>query len=91
MLQVEDHQDGYPRFCALLAAHEPYFICRAFTKLRARVLLLKQDQLSILEQKLDAIDAAEDRRLLLGCSRMDNSQRCELLAEIEQRLGQYGR
>ncbi|KAL2156764.1 hypothetical protein VTH82DRAFT_1510 [Thermothelomyces myriococcoides] len=88
--KIEDYRPGYPRFTALLAAYEPYVICRRFTKLRARLLLLKQDQLSVLEARLEEVDQRERCPLFLGMSRCDtNSERAALLSEIESKLKEY--
>jgi hypothetical protein len=88
---VEDYRAGYPRFTALLAAYDPYVICRRFTRLRARLLLLKQDRLSALEARLDEVDDMERRPLFFGASRCDrNPERAALLSEIESQLADYG-
>ncbi|KAK5693657.1 hypothetical protein LTR97_010226 [Elasticomyces elasticus] len=88
--EIEDHRPGYPRFSALIAAYEPYFVCRRFLRLRARLLLLKQDQLTLLERDLDDIDSNESHLLFLGQSRSDgNTQRLELLKQIEGSLADY--
>ncbi len=88
---VEEYRPGYPRFTALLAAYDPYVICRRFTRLRSRLLLLKQDRLSVLEAELDEIDQEEKCPLFLGASRCDgNSKRESVLSEIESRLADYG-
>ncbi|KAH8765339.1 hypothetical protein F5883DRAFT_556754 [Diaporthe sp. PMI_573] len=88
--KIEDYRPGYPRFTALLSAYEPYLLCRSFRRLRARVLLLKQDKLSILEQKLDEVDRLEASPLFLGMSRSDqNTERVALLGEIESSLASY--
>jgi hypothetical protein len=90
-LQVEDYKAGYPRFAALLSAHAPFFLCRRFNRLRARLLLLKQDKLSILEEKLDRIDQSERSLLFLGKSRLDtNADRLSTVSEIESSLANYG-
>ena len=82
---------GYPRFTALLSAYEPFFLCRRFDRLRARLLLLKQDRLTVLEQRLDQIDEQETSLLFLGTSRRDaNADRWSLLSEIESHLADYG-
>jgi hypothetical protein len=89
---VEDYRPGYPRFTALLSAYDPYFLCRRFSKLRARLLLLKQDRLSVLEQKLEQVDHEETSPLFLGKSRCDrNSERISLLSDIESCLANYGK
>jgi hypothetical protein len=88
---VEDYLPGYPRYTALLSAHDPFLICRRFTRLRARLLLLKQDRLSQLEAKLDELDQNEKFPLFLGVSRRDaNSERAALVAEIDSQLEDYG-
>ncbi len=88
---VEDYRPGYPRFTALLSAYEPYFFCRRFSRLRARLLLLKQDKVTLLEQKLDEIDDQEGYPLFLGMSRSDkNTSRASVLSEIESCLADYG-
>jgi hypothetical protein len=61
----------YCGFTALLSAYEPFFLCRRFNRLRARLLLLKQDRLTVLEQRLDQIDEQETSLLFLETSRRD--------------------
>ena len=88
---MDDYRPGYPRFTALLSSHNPYFLCRPFNKIRARVLLLKQDQLSRLEHRLEEVDREEISPLFLGSSRFDrNSERSSLLSDIELKLADYG-
>jgi hypothetical protein len=88
---IEDFKPGYPRFSALLSAHPSFFVFRRFGRLRARVLLLKQDKLSLLEQQLDRIDENEKCPLFLGKSRCDNNgDRAAVFAEIEKTLADYG-
>lgn len=59
--------------------------------MRARLLLLKQDRLSALEQKLEQIDSEETSLLFLGKSRCDNNiERRTLLSEIDSCLADYG-
>lgn len=91
MKTVEDYRPGYPRFTALIATHDLYFISRRFSKLRARLLLLKQDRLVVLERQLEEADQAEGCPLFLARRRSDvNPTREALLAEIESRLADYG-
>lgn len=88
---VEDFRPGYPRFTALIASHSPFFIFRRFNRLRARLLLLKQDQLSILENELDQIDQQEKAPIFLGKSRIDrNAERLSVMSRIESALVDYG-
>ncbi|CEJ93277.1 hypothetical protein VHEMI08877 [[Torrubiella] hemipterigena] len=87
---IEDFRPGYPRFTALISAHNPFLILRRFTQLRARLLLLKQDRLTDLEQKLNEIDSHERRVLFLGQSRHDaNEERAAILTDIESCINDY--
>jgi hypothetical protein len=64
---------------------------RRFSNLRARLLLLKQDKLSQLERKLEALDEAETNPLFLGMNRLDNNEaRAEVVSEIDRNLAEYG-
>jgi hypothetical protein len=66
-------------------------MCRRFLRLRARLLLLKQNNLVLLEQQLDQIDKNEDRPLFLGSQRRDtNTERASVLSEIDAQLAAYG-
>jgi hypothetical protein len=88
---VEDYRPGYPQFSSLISAHNPYHICRRFTQIRARLLLLKQDRLSVLEEQLEHIDHSEDRPIFLGNARRDvNPARQQILVDMEVELREYG-
>ncbi|KAK8016715.1 hypothetical protein PG993_014904 [Apiospora rasikravindrae] len=87
---VEEYRPGYPRFTALISAHEPWFICRRFHRLHARLLLAKQDRLSLLEKQIDLIDDGEKRSLFLSKSRCDkNGERQKIISEIDLALADY--
>ncbi|KAL2118445.1 hypothetical protein VTJ04DRAFT_8105 [Mycothermus thermophilus] len=88
--KIEDYPRGYPRFTALSEAHDGYLVFRRFTRLRARLLLSKQDQLTLLENQLDKVDREEESPMFLGSSRLDrNAQRKEILSQIESKLQEY--
>lgn len=88
--QIEDYRPGYPRYSALVAAHDSFHICRRFSNIRARLLLLKQDKLAILEERLERIDKEERAALFLGSSRDDrNEERASVLAQTDQALADY--
>ena len=88
---VEDFHQGYPRFCALIDAHPALNVFRRFSKLHARVILRKQDLLSILEQRLETLDEQEISTLNLASNRLDgNTERQAILDEIETVLQEYG-
>jgi len=88
---VEDTPPGYPRFAAWIGSHPSFQICRRFLRLRARLLLYKQDTLVALEYELDRIDREEIRPLFLGNRRRDkNGERKEIMKQIELELAEYG-
>jgi hypothetical protein len=90
-LLVEDYRPGYPQFSALIAADDSFFAFRSFRRLRARLLLLKQDKLSLLEHQLDQVDREETCPAFLGKSRCDRNQaRLALMCQIETCLNEYG-
>lgn len=88
---VEDYPQGYPRFSALVGASDQFHICRRFSNLRSRLLLVKQDKLSLLESQLENVDREEESVLFLGSNRVDkNDERLSLLSQIEDALTDYG-
>ncbi|KAK5651860.1 hypothetical protein OQA88_11629 [Cercophora sp. LCS_1] len=87
---VEDYRQGYPRFSALVALDDAFTAFRRFNRLRVRLLLLRQDKIALLEERLDAIDGQEPCPLFLGCRRMDrNTEREAVISEIENALAEY--
>ncbi|KAI1329832.1 hypothetical protein F5Y16DRAFT_71590 [Xylariaceae sp. FL0255] len=87
---IEDHRAGYPRLCALMEAYDGFIICRRFIRLRARLLLLKQDHISCLEEQLDKIDQDETLPIFLGKSRGDtNPARSSILSQINGSMTDY--
>ncbi|KAI0852640.1 hypothetical protein F5Y00DRAFT_258490 [Daldinia vernicosa] len=88
--KIEEYRPGYPRYTALLSSNLGWLIFRRFDKLRARILLRKQDQLSVLEHELDQIDKQETSLLFLGKNRCDqNPGRLSTLSKIEAALADY--
>ncbi|KAI1758573.1 hypothetical protein GGR53DRAFT_529297 [Hypoxylon sp. FL1150] len=89
-MQIEDYPDGYPQLSALIGSDDSFFVCRRFSNLRARLLLLKQDELSVLEEQLNKIDREEERPLRLGSQRSDSgAERKACLALIDEKLSNY--
>lgn len=89
---IEDYPSGYPRFAAFVGAHGSFQVCRRFSNLRARLLLLKQDELSVLEMDLEELDREEPNLLYLGSRRDDkNKERQSILSKIDHTLAEYGR
>ncbi|RAH47766.1 uncharacterized protein BO95DRAFT_430108 [Aspergillus brunneoviolaceus CBS 621.78] len=87
---LETFRPGYPRYSALLSTHASFQKFRRFTEVRMRLLLLKQDEISVLEQALSRADADEPHGLFLGCARRDqNSTRKRILDELRTHLAEY--
>ncbi|KAL7954333.1 hypothetical protein V8C34DRAFT_319921 [Trichoderma compactum] len=72
--QIEDFPPGYPQFSALVASHNSFHICRRFSTLRTRLLLLGRDRLSILERQFEKIDRNEKAMLSLGSCQVDKNE-----------------
>ncbi|KAF5555308.1 hypothetical protein FNAPI_6164 [Fusarium napiforme] len=66
---------------------------RSFTRLHARVLLHKQDELAELEQRLDQLDQKDSKvdsyRLLTNRHSSGDTERRALLSEIEKKLNEF--
>ncbi|KAI1438308.1 hypothetical protein GGR50DRAFT_705287 [Xylaria sp. CBS 124048] len=92
--QIEDYPSGYPQFSALIASHDAFHVFRRFSNLRVRLLLLKQDKISMLEEQLEHIDRESLKEagglLFLGNSRRDgNEERKAVLQKIDEALADY--
>ncbi|KAF2726708.1 hypothetical protein EJ04DRAFT_582518 [Polyplosphaeria fusca] len=88
--QFDSFRSGYPKFTALLALHPAFQNFRRFSRVRLRLLLVKQDEIVELESSLDQIDTQEKRALFLGCRRRDtNNERQELLSKMRISISEY--
>ncbi|EWG54442.1 hypothetical protein FVEG_17320 [Fusarium verticillioides 7600] len=86
-INVEDYRKGYPRFSALMAAHETFHILRRFSNARMRLLLHAQDRVVQLEERLDKIDNDETSPLFLSSRRRDkNYEREKTMKELHDAL-----
>jgi hypothetical protein len=91
-LTVEDYPSGYPRFSSFIAVDNAFNLCRRFTVVRARLLLIKQDRVCVLEEELRKLDEEEQRLLFLGSIRRDkNADRHRTLQELDEALADYGK
>lgn len=55
------------------------------------MLLLKQDKLSHLEERLEIVDANKSKRIFLGARRRDtNEERESILRQVDDDLMEYG-
>lgn len=92
---MERFPEGYPNLAAFQDSDESFMIYRRFGYLQSRVLLAKQDEMRVLEEELDAIDA-EDMyenpdsltQRLSDEGRAD--ERRQLLSKIESKYLEYG-
>ncbi|CEI70443.1 unnamed protein product [Fusarium venenatum] len=74
-----------------MATHETFHILRRFSNVRRHLLLLGQDRVTQLEEKLDDIDKNEESPLVLASVRRDkNEERRKLLLELQEALESYG-
>ncbi|KAK0739046.1 hypothetical protein B0T21DRAFT_285004, partial [Apiosordaria backusii] len=90
-IAVKDYPSGYPQYSALVSSHDPFFAFRSFCRLRVRLLLSKQDELTLLESELDILDREEAAPFFLGTCRSDgNASRVTLLGRIHSKLAEYG-
>lgn len=92
---VEDFPRGYPSLAAFLTSDDNFTMFRCFSRLHARLLLHKQDELAELEQRLDQLDQDESRTnpylLTTNRRRGVNTDRQKLFTEIEERLKEYSK
>ena len=97
---VEDHPEGYPQLTAFLNSDDDFLIARKYGFLRTRLLLYRQDELSVLEKgllKLDNEDKQNRKRALQSRKydeeTDDNSEntRKALMVKIADKLKDYGK
>ena len=95
-LAVETYPEGYSRLAALLDIDAESGIYRRFGYLQSRVLLEKQDDLRLLEEKLNRLDSEyqkEGSRLLITREDINEAYakpRKDLLEVIKVALQEYG-
>lgn len=86
-----DCPDGYPKLAAYLDSDENFMLYRRFGFLQSRLLLNKQDQLRVLEERLDEIDRTDEETYLVS-REMDDAHerpRTRLMKEIEVKFKEY--
>ncbi|KAI9817249.1 MAG: hypothetical protein M1827_001362 [Pycnora praestabilis] len=92
---VDSYPDGYPRLAALINSDPNFSMCRRFGTLRNRVLLHRQDELAVLEKKLNEMDRVheKDNPYRLQSRKYDNQSkdpiRGPLIDEIDDKLKAY--
>jgi len=97
---VDDHPRGYPQLAAFVNSDENFLIARKYGFLRSRVLLYRQDELSVLEKDLIALDDDDnEKRAIALTSRKFDEQtdkdpvysRKVLIQKIDNKLKEYGK
>ncbi|CEI67617.1 unnamed protein product [Fusarium venenatum] len=58
---IDDFPRGYPSLSAFLSGDKEFTMFCSFSRLHARILLHKQDELAELEQRLDQLDQADSK------------------------------
>lgn len=82
---------GYPSYSSLLGHYSKFQTFRRFRNVRMRMILLKQDQISRLEEELNEVDQAEAVELYLGsCRRDQNHKREDVLRRLDEAFSAYG-
>ncbi|KAK3295117.1 uncharacterized protein B0H64DRAFT_394294 [Chaetomium fimeti] len=87
---IEEYPSGYPQYSALISSYGPFFAFRSFRQLRARLLLLQQDEIGVLEARLNQVDREEASPFYLGTCRGDrNVARADIITQIHSKLADY--
>lgn len=92
---MEKFKRGYPNLAAFNDSDESYMIYRRFGYLQARVLLIKQDEMRVLECRLDELDHKDkfddpEALMLRNSDEGHSNERRLLLKEIECKYLEYG-
>ena len=86
---------GYPVYAKFIASDDDFYIFRRFEDLNVRALLSLQDQVVVLEGKLNALDDQHSRKkspdVDNGTFRNDLTERAVLLDSITEKLQQYSK
>ena len=103
ILLVEDAPKGFPRVARFLNSDESFMIHRRFGCLFSRLLLTRQDEISRMEEQLEAMDRRDQRegngkyiQSIVLDERRGNipptwaCSRIELLEKLELKVKQYG-
>ena len=94
--EVNDHARGYPNLAAFLDSDRGFTIFRRFGYLQSRLLLDKQEELRLLEEKLSKLDKTLAREDEFGlCTRDSEGPNAEkhkkLISIIGDKFCSYGR
>lgn len=93
---VEDHPQGYPRLASYINSDANFANYRRFGYLRNRALLQRQDELCVLQERLETLDDEDKEKEPLNLQsrerdeKYNSTRRRELIYEIEAKLNVYG-
>jgi hypothetical protein len=92
---VNDHPKGYPNLAAFLDSDEGFAVYRRFGYLQSRILLYKQEELRILEEKLKTTEQKianddDDALCYLTLFGPHASEHRQLISSIETKFCSYG-
>jgi hypothetical protein len=87
---------GYRKYSWFLASDDDFLIFRRFGTLNARIILAMQDDISVAEAKLQALDdeaslKSAPRRHNGSFRREENQERKALITEIKEKLKEYSK
>jgi hypothetical protein len=86
---------GYKGYSSFLASENDFFVVRRFSAISIRIALRLQDQVTILEKRLDEIDKRSNRREAKdennGTFRDDSEERLFVLDELGNALMKFSR
>jgi len=84
---------GYKGYAEFIASDNDFYIVRQFATLNVRIMLALQDQVSVLEDRLQELDVQYSRRnaedLHNGSFRDDRQDRSNLIENISDKLIKY--
>jgi hypothetical protein len=94
-LVVEHHPIGYPRLASYINSDPNFAMYRRFGYLHNRVLLYRQDELCVLQERLETLDEEDEEAdpKVLKCRERDDEnspKRKDLIAEIDVKMREYG-
>lgn len=86
---------GYPGYCSFIASENDFFMLRRFASVSARIALSLQDQVVVLEERLNELDwnysRKEEEDVNNGSFRDDDEERGEVLEELRVAILKYSK
>lgn len=91
-----EYPEGIPQLAAFMGSDSNFLVCRSFTNLRSRLLLVKQLEIAELEEQLEDMEDelakdAERKNDLRKRRLYFTGERMAKLCKIAKSLEEYGR